>query len=71
MAGVPVEQLDAATRQRLGLGGKSGRTRPPPSRSEEGVYLVRCHSCAEELHSEGQVKKHMDATGHRRYENPL
>lgn len=73
LTGVPIDQLDAATRKRLGLpskGAVKGEGRRKGSRSEvKGPGLpVVCWTCKEPTDGETAQVRHMAETGHRRYQ---
>jgi hypothetical protein len=73
LTGVPIDQLDAATRKKLGLpskGAVSGSGRRKGSRKEytgPGLPVV-CYACSEPCNTEKQQTDHMAATGHHRYQ---
>lgn len=70
LTGVPVDQLDAATRKRLGLPAKGGSTRRKGSRKEAsgpGLPVV-CWTCKEPADGDTAQEEHMAATGHLRYQ---
>lgn len=70
--GVHVDQLDTATRKRLGLGGSKGRTRAKPSRAETGPPTPgTCQSCGERLPGIRAFEKHTKTTGCSRFELDL
>jgi hypothetical protein len=69
-ARIDIDQLDAATRKRLGLPSKATSTRKKGSRAEvpgPGLPVV-CWACKEPADGETAQLKHMAATGHRRYQ---
>lgn len=70
LTGVPIDQLDAATRKRLNLPAKTASTRRKGSRKEiagPGLPVV-CWYCKEPCDGETAQVKHMAATGHLRYQ---
>lgn len=70
LTGVPIDQLDAATRKKYGLPSKTGSTRKKGSRKEvagPGLPVV-CWACKEPCDGETAQTRHMAETGHHRYQ---
>jgi len=69
-ARISIDQLDAATRKRLGLPSKTSSTRKKGSRKEvagPGLPVI-CWTCKEPCDGETAQVEHMAATGHLRYQ---
>lgn len=70
--GVHVDQLDAATRKRLGVPGAKGHTRAKPSRAETGRPTPgTCGSCGDRLPGIRAFERHTKTTGCSRFELDL
>jgi hypothetical protein len=71
MAAIPAEQLDAATRARLGLGGSAGRTKPKPSTAGSSGWNLACCACGHQPASQAAAARHTADSGHHTWELPL
>jgi len=70
MTGVPADQLDVATRKRLGITG-SGRAPRTTRREVGGAVHVVCHDCAAHFTTTASYERHCDQAGHHRFDIPL
>jgi len=58
--------MTAAEARRLGVDVPAGRVRP--RKVAHGRYHTRCHDCGEHFLTIASEDRHLDATGHHRYE---
>lgn len=73
LTGVPIDQLDAATRKRLGLPLKGVVSGGPRKRTTKKEYTgkglpVVCYVCKQPCDSDADQGRHLAETGHARYE---
>jgi hypothetical protein len=67
---VPVDQLDAATRARLGLPANTGRAKPAPTKAGSGGWNLTCSSCGYTPPGATAAGRHTAEQDHCRWHYP-